>query len=80
MSQLLDRKPYMKVISLTLLIFVSSLVLFAQADEITPLTKTPGGQRVIAYFAAFDSGDEQKLGTYFAENIAADSLKLVRLK
>src|SRR5213075_1024076 len=34
-----------------------------------------GGQRVINYFAAFNSGDENKLGTFFSENISADALK-----
>ncbi len=65
----------MKLILLTALIFVSSLVLFAQGDDLTQLAKTPAGQRVIAYFAAFNSGDEEKLRAFFTENIAEASLK-----
>ena len=65
----------MKAIFLTVLIFVSALMLFAQTTDLTPLTKTSSGQRVLGYFAAFNSGDELKLAKFFTENISADSLK-----
>lgn len=47
----------------------------AQQTGVHTLSNTRGGQRVLAYFAAFNSGDEQKLRTFFTENIAAESLK-----
>lgn len=62
----------MKALFLTVLIFASALMLFAQTDE---LAKTPSGQRVIGYFAAFNSGDEKTLGAFFTENISPDALK-----
>ncbi len=46
-----------------------------QGLDISSLSKTQGGARVIAYFAAFNSGDEEKLRTFFTENIAPESLK-----
>ncbi len=48
---------------------------FGQLIDLAPLTKTAGGQRVVNYFAAFNSGDEQKLEAFFGENITAESLK-----
>ena len=62
----------MKLFVLTALIFALALTTFAQTDD---LAKTPSGQRVINYFAAFNSGDEKKLSAFFTDNISADSLK-----
>lgn len=39
------------------------------------LPNTKGGQRVEAYFNAFNSGDDQKLRSFFIENITEESLK-----
>lgn len=43
--------------------------------DLATLAKSPGGARVVAYFAAFNSGDEEKLRAFFTENISPASLK-----
>ncbi|MEP6787902.1 MAG: serine hydrolase domain-containing protein [Acidobacteriota bacterium] len=58
-----------------LLFFVLITAVAAQAPDRSPLSQSPGGKRVLAYFAAFNSGDEQTLRTFFLENISADGLK-----
>lgn len=65
----------MKAVLFALLIFVLAAAANAQAPDLSALSKTPGGQRVINYFAAFNSGDENKLSSFFSENISADALK-----
>jgi D-alanyl-D-alanine carboxypeptidase len=58
---------------------VAVIVLFvgatlAQVPDTAALQKTDAGKRVVAYFDAYNSGDDA-LGKFFTENIAADSLK-----
>lgn len=67
----------MKIFFLTTIIILSvSFIATAQnAGDVSTLSKSQGGQRILNYFAAFNSGDEQKLRTFFEENIAAESLK-----
>ncbi len=45
------------------------------SPDLSALSKTTGGKRVIDYFAAFNSGDEEKLAAFFRENISTESLK-----
>lgn len=66
----------MKTILAILILFLISFTAAAQPLDSSALLKSEGGKRVLAYFAAFNSGDEQKLRDFFTENIAAESLKL----
>lgn len=65
----------MKTIFAILILFLTSLSAAAQPNDTSALSKSEGGKRVLAYFAAYNSGDEQKLRDFFTENIAAESLK-----
>ncbi len=65
----------MKAIFLTLILISAVFLAFAQQTEINSLSKSQSGQRVLGYFAAFNSGDEQKLKEFFLENLTADALK-----
>lgn len=65
----------MKIIFAIIILFLISFSAAAQQTDLEALSKTENGKRVIAYFAAFNSGDDQKLRDFFTENIAADSLK-----
>lgn len=47
----------------------------AQGPDHAQLSRTAAGNRVIAYFAAFNSGDEGKLKTFFLENITPEALR-----
>lgn len=63
----------MKIALIITIIITSALAALAQGRSVLPNTK--GGQRVEAYFNAFNSGDEQKLRAFFTENITEESLK-----
>ncbi|CAN5486996.1 hypothetical protein BH10ACI2_BH10ACI2_25070 [soil metagenome] len=63
-----------KVLSI-FLFSVFAVAASAQTPDLATLAKSTGGSRVIGYFAAFNSGDEEKLRTFFTENIAPESLK-----
>jgi CubicO group peptidase (beta-lactamase class C family) len=65
----------MKTILALLILFLISFSATAQQADLSTLSKSPNGQRVLAYFAAYNSGDEQKLRDFLTENIAADSLQ-----
>ena len=65
----------MKAIFLTLILISAVFSVYSQQIEINSLSKTQSGQRVLGYFAAFNSGDEQKLKEFFLENLTADALK-----
>jgi len=58
---------------ITAIILITSLAVFAQGNSLLPNTK--GGQRVLAYFSAFNSNDETQLRNFFTENITGESLK-----
>ena len=49
--------------------------IFGQQPDLSELSKMEGGRRVLDYFKAFNSGDEQKLKDFFLENLTADALK-----
>ncbi len=68
-------KINMKAILLTLILISTALSVCAQQTAVETLAKTPQGQRVLGYFTAFNSGDEQKLKAFFLENLAAEALK-----
>lgn len=55
------------------IVFVAGVI--AQMPDHSQLSSTAGGKRVIEYFAAFNSGDESRLKTFFSENITPESLK-----
>ncbi len=63
-----------KLLSL-LLPFVFVAAVAAQGFENKQLSGTEAGKRVLGYFDAFNSGDEEKLKTFFLNNITADALK-----
>jgi CubicO group peptidase (beta-lactamase class C family) len=65
----------MKTIFAVLILFLISFSAAAQTVDLSALSKSESGKRVIAYFAAFNSGDEQKLREFFNEHVAAESLK-----
>jgi CubicO group peptidase (beta-lactamase class C family) len=60
---------------LLLLLFGCIAAASAQTPDLTSLGGTESGARVVAYFAAFNSGDEQKLKTFFLENVDPEALK-----
>lgn len=65
----------MKFIFLFLLLFSTAALIAAQTTDVSTLSKSEKGARIINYFAAYNSGDEQKLKNFMLENVAADSLK-----
>ncbi len=65
----------MKAIFLTFILISAAVSVFAQKADVETLSKSESGKRVLAYFAAFNSGDEQKLKDFFLENLTADALK-----
>lgn len=65
----------MKTFSYILLILLISTVVFGQPTDLSELSKMEGGGRIIDYFKAFNSGDEQKLKDFFLSNLTAESLK-----
>ncbi|MEP6901251.1 MAG: serine hydrolase domain-containing protein [Actinomycetota bacterium] len=65
----------MKTIFLTLILISAAFSGFAQQIDVATLSKSQSGQRVLAYFAAFNSGDEQKLKEFFLDNLTADALQ-----
>ncbi|HVE56293.1 MAG TPA: hypothetical protein VNB22_05650, partial [Pyrinomonadaceae bacterium] len=65
----------MKAIFLTLILISAVFSLFAQQTDVSALSKTENGKRVLGYFTAFNSGDEQKLKDFFLENLTANALK-----
>ena len=64
------KKSLLTIISL---VFVTALA--AQSPELGQLSKSAAGGRVVSYFAAFNSGDEEKLRAFFLDNIAPEALK-----
>ncbi len=70
-----ERDCNMKKILPLFLSFVFVAAAIAQTPDLSALAKSAGGARVIAYFAAFNSGDEAKLGAFFTDNIDAEALK-----
>lgn len=64
-------KRIFSLISLVAFVTVAA----AQTPDLSTLSKSQAGSRVIGYFAAFNSGDEEKLRAFFTENIMPDSLK-----
>jgi D-alanyl-D-alanine carboxypeptidase len=61
---------------LFIILFLSmGLSIFGQQPDLSQISKMEGGQRVLEYFKAFNTGDEQKLKAFFLENLTAESLK-----
>lgn len=63
----------MKTLFLVLIFFAVST--FAQQIDVSEISKTEGGKRVLGYFEAFNSGDEQKLKEFFQQNLTPESLQ-----
>lgn len=64
----------MKTIFLILMTFLIFATTFGQNADLTEFSKMEGGRRVLEYFKAFNSGDEQKLKEFFLENLTAEAL------
>ncbi|MBA3767382.1 MAG: hypothetical protein H0W99_10410, partial [Acidobacteria bacterium] len=58
---------------LTLLLLVAPAL--AQNADTPTLPNTLAGQRVAAYLKAFNSGDEQLMRAFFAENVSTNALQ-----
>jgi len=65
----------MKTLFLTIILIGAALSVFAQNADLSTLSKSEAGNRILGYFAAFNSGDEEKLKNFFLENLTAESLK-----
>ncbi|HEV7700565.1 MAG TPA: serine hydrolase domain-containing protein [Pyrinomonadaceae bacterium] len=65
----------MKCFSILAVMVLIGVTALAQVPDAAALQKTDAGKRVIAYFDAYNSGDDGTLGKFFADNVAADSLK-----
>lgn len=57
---------------LAFLLFATTVM--AQQGSAPALPETPAGQRVAAYLKVFNSGDEQLMRAFFAENVATRAL------
>lgn len=62
----------MKIIFLILLTFL--ITNFTIAQNFPELSKSESGKRVLEYFKAFNSGDEQKLKEYFEQNLTPEAI------
>lgn len=58
---------------LAFLLFASPIM--AQHGDAPLLPETQAGQRVAAYLKAFNSGDEQLMRAFFAENVSTEALR-----
>jgi len=65
----------MKAIFLTIILISVVFTVFAQNTDVSVLSKTEKGKRILGYFAAFNSADETRLKNFFLENVAEESLK-----
>ena len=65
----------MKILFLILLTFTIAISIFGQKPNLSDLATTEGGRRILEYFKAFNSGDEQKLKDFFLQNLTADALQ-----
>lgn len=67
----------MKTLFFTILIIGAALSAFAQEEtnDLSALSKSEAGKRILGYFAAFNSGDEEKLKQFFLANVSPESLK-----
>lgn len=68
-AQLLSR--IMKSFFLLFVIAASTVV----GQDLSAIEKSPSGKRAMAYFTAFNSGDDAQLTAFFAENIDPIALK-----
>ena len=65
----------MRIISIAAFVWFLSATAASQAIDLSDLNATQAGKRVVEYFNTFNSGDEEKLRTFFSENIAPQALK-----
>lgn len=65
----------MKTIFAVLILLLISFSVSAQQIDLSALAKSENGKRVLAYFIAFNSGDDRKMRDFFIENVTAESLK-----
>ena len=65
----------MKILFLMLITFSIATTVFGQKPDLPNLSTTEGGRRILEYFKAFNSGDEQKLKDFFLQNLTADALQ-----
>ncbi len=64
----------MKTASFSILTIILLATAF-MAQDVSSLEKTPAGKRALAYFAAFNSGEDAKLAAFFGGNIDETALK-----
>lgn len=65
----------MKSLVAIVLALVTFTVGLAQTPDTSSLSKTPAGNRVLAYFKAFNSGDEKVMAAFFTENLTQGSIQ-----
>lgn len=65
----------MKALFFTILLIGAALSASAQTNDLSALSKTEAGKRILGYFAAFNSGDEEKLKQFFLANVSPEALK-----
>jgi CubicO group peptidase (beta-lactamase class C family) len=70
MEETMRLKPVLAIIALSLAVAGTAL-----AKETAKLSRTPAGKRVAAYFAAFNSGNEQTMREYMEKNVAPEALQ-----
>jgi CubicO group peptidase (beta-lactamase class C family) len=65
----------MKFLIIAIAVFSFTLAVSAQSVDLSQLNATAGGKRVVEYFNTFNTGDEEKLRSFFVDNIAPQALK-----
>ncbi len=65
----------MKILILILMTFSIASTIFGQSPDLSELSEMEGGRRVLEYFKAFNSGDEQKLKEFFLNNLSTEALE-----
>lgn len=65
----------MKALFFTIILIGAALSAFAQTNDLSALSKSEAGKRILGYFAAFNSGDEEKLKNFFLDNVSPAALK-----
>ncbi|PYS88780.1 MAG: hypothetical protein DMF62_08830, partial [Acidobacteria bacterium] len=65
----------MKIILIAAFVCFLTAIAAAQPIDLSKLISSQAGKRVVEYFSTFNTGDEEKLRSFFLENIAPQALK-----
>lgn len=65
----------MKFLIFTAFVFSVASAALSQSVDLSKLNSSAAGKRVVEYFNTFNTGDEEKLRTFFLDNIAPQALK-----